>query len=282
MPVCIGSKAPVGHGKGWMRMGIVMQRRKRRQAVRVRRGLLLFTVAAMLFVLPLVSPQIRTWIADHAAAVQAFSQSAQLNVTLPAYDVYALQLAVFDNGERAAAELKRLQDEGVRCVIWQKERMRIVVSAALSRDTLDTSAAKGYEAYVIRDTLPEVCVRLSAQRSDAERAKNFLEMPDRTLKALLEGTEDLGNLPAQVRAAASEAINAHPENQLYTQLAQSLLDWCALMEQTMADADESAARSYGTVTLCTLCRQLRQTLSEPSTASAQRTPSTAADVMPPA
>lgn len=242
----------------------------------------MIALVAVLLVLPFASPQSRTWIKEQAADVQAFSQSAQLSVTLPAYDVYALQLAVFDNGERAAAELKRLQDEGVRCVIWQKERMRIVVSAALSREALDTSAAKGYEAYVIRDTLPEVHVRLSAQRSDAERAKGLLETPDRTLTALLEGTEKPGDLTARVRLAASEAIHAHPENQLYTQLAQSLLDWCALMEQTMADADENAARSYGAITLCTLCRQLRQTLSAPSTASAQRTPSTAADVMPPA
>lgn len=263
-------------------MGIVMQRRKRRRAKRVHRALLLLAAAAALFVLPFALPQSRAWIAEHAENVQAFSQSTQLRVTLPAFDVYALQLAVFDNGERAAAELKRLQDEGVRCIIWQKERMRIVVSAALSREALDTSAAKGYEAYVIQDTLPEVHVRLSAQRRDAERAKALLETPDHALNALLAGNEKPGELAARIRTAALEAIDAHPENQLYTQLAQSLLDWCALMEQTMADADEKAARNFGAVTMCTLCRQLRQALSTTSTASAQRTPSTAADVMPPA
>ena len=81
--------------------------------------------------------------------------------------------------------------------------------------------------------------------------------------------------------------SAHPESALYTQLAQSLVNWCTLMEQTRQETDEAAARRYAAVTICTLCRELRivianQPASAQSTASAQRMPSTAAEVMPPA
>lgn len=263
-------------------MGIVMQRRKWRRAARVRRGLALLIAAAAVLAMPAFSPQIRLMAADLAQSVQAFSQDAQIEMALPAYDVYALQLAVFDNGERAAAELSRLRSEGVRCVIWQKERMRIVVSTAFSRDALDMGAAKGYEAYVIRDTLPAVSLRLSAQASDVERAKRLIEMPDNVLKALLEGYRTPRDIVSQVRALVSDEIDAHPENLFYTRLAQNLADWCDVMDNTLKDTDEAAARSFGAASMCALCRQLRQALSEPSTASAQRTPSTAADVMPPA
>ena len=54
------------------------------------------------------------------------------------------------------------------------------------------------------------------------------------------------------------------------------------MEKTLAQTDEAEARSYGAVSMCMLCRELRQALSASNTVSAQRTPSTAADVMPPA
>ena len=58
------------------------------------------------------------------------------------------------------------------------------------------------------------------------------------------------------------------------------------VEKTMAEQNEADARSYAAITICMLCRELRLALegqaSAASTASAQRTPSTAADVMPPA
>ena len=261
-------------------MGIITQRRRKRQAARLRKNLLM-TVAGMLALLafsPAIRAQLRGWAQD----VQAFSQSTQMDMTLPEYDIYALQLAVFDSGERAADELKRLQSRGVRCVIWQKERMRIVADAAFSRDALNLNAAKGHEAYVIRDTLEEVSLRLSTDAVSAAQAKHLLETPDRVLAALLKGEETAEQLIAQTRALAEEAVDAHPENALYTQLAQSLINWSALMEKTLTETDDAGARSYGAVTLCMLCRELRQALSNSSTASAQRTPSTAADVMPPA
>lgn len=268
--------------KGWMRMGIVAQRRRKRRAAQLQKSLLGAVGIACVLALLACSPPILERIRGLAQDVQAFSHSAQLDMTLPEYDVYALQLAVFDNGERAANELRRLQARGVRGVIWQKERMRIVADAALSREALDVSAAKGEEAYVISDTLEAVSLRLNADAAGIEQVKTLLETPDRVLKTLALGTESVFAAVAETRTLAQEASTAHPENELYTQLAQSLLGWCDLMEKTLDESDEAAAGNYGAATMCLLCRELRQALSMLSTASAQRTPSTAADVMPPA
>ncbi|MBE5799920.1 MAG: hypothetical protein E7321_08230 [Clostridiales bacterium] len=264
-------------------MGIITQRRKKRQAARMRKGMLKWTMAAALCAALMMAEPIKEKLASVAADVQTFAQSTQQELTLPEYDVYALQLAVFDSGERAASKALQLRSDGVRCVIWQRERMRIVVSAAFSREELDASAARGHEAYVIRDTLPEVSLRLSAQMGEAARAKRLLETPDALLGMLLQDNEvPMREIIAQAEAIAGKELDTHPENTLYTQLAQSIVNWCDLMETTLEEADEATARSYGAVTMCTLCRELRQALSAPSTASAQRTPSTAADVMPPA
>lgn len=262
-------------------MGIVTQRQRKRRAAQTRKKLLMMAATAGMMALLAASPQIRHFIRSLPQDIQVFSQEMQLDMTLPECDVYALQLAVFDNGERAGAEAKRLQSEGVRCVIWQRTRMRIVVSAALSRDQLDMGAAKGYEAYIIQDKLPEISLRLSAQENDAVQAKRLLEAPDAVFVQLLNERETpMTQIVDQTRALAAQTV--HPENALYTQLAKNLVSWCDLMEKTLEEAGEDDARSYGAVTMCTLCRELRQALSMLSTASAQRTPSTAAEVMPPA
>ena len=189
---------------------------------------------------------------------------------------------MFDNGERAAVEAKRLQQAGVRCVIWQREKMRIVADAAFSREALNPDAAKGREAYVISDTMEGMTLRLQADSVGIEQAMELLQTPDGVLNSILTGKESMQDIVLRTRMLAGGAVGAHPENTLYTQLAQSLVNWCDLMEKTLAQEDEKEARSYGTVTMCMLCRELRQALSALSTASAQRTPSTAADVMPPA
>ena len=114
--------------------------------------------------------------------------------------------------------------------------------------------------------------------------RTLLLLPDELLSAL-SGEEVLTGLLERTRSQAVAALHAHPEHELYTQLAQSLCNWCALIEGTLETQGEAAARSYARVTVCTLCYELRRTLiaqSEESTASAQRTPSTAAEVMPPA
>ena len=102
------------------------------------------------------------------------------------------------------------------------------------------------------------------------------------------GDESLPELLQKTREQAQTAKAEHPNHLLYTQLAQSLLNWCDLLEGVMQDQGESIARNYARATMCVLCFELRKALldegiqSEASTASAQRTPSTAADVMPPA
>lgn len=193
--------------------------------------------------------------------VQAFGDSAQqAEMTLPEREIYALQLAVFDSGERAQSEAQRLQRKGVRCIVWQREKMRIVCGVALSRDALDAAAAKGEDAYVIRETLEAVPLRLSCGAAELADVQALLETPDDTLMRLLTGGEPLEDIVGDVATVAARASGRHPEHALYTQLAQSLKNWCALMERTMAEAEEKDARSYAAVTICTLCRELRLAL----------------------
>jgi len=262
-------------------MGIIAERQRKRRSAKWRKILLdMIGIACVLAVLAFI-PSIREGI--YHMDIEVFSrQSEQMEMKLEEYDVYALQLAVFDSGERAEQELRRLQSLGVRCIIWQKERMRIVADAAFSREALSLNAAKGQEAYVIRERLPAVSLRLSADAQGVEQAKHLLEMPDRILFELLQENQPLKEIAAKTKETANASVDSYPENVLYTQLAQSLLNWSALMEKTLEEEEESTARSYGAVTMCTLCRELRQALIASSTASAQRTPSTAADVMPPA
>lgn len=262
-------------------MGIIAERKRKRRTAQLRRHVLQF--AALLCVLAGIAciPSIGERL-EQFPGIQVFSQLDEQEITLPEYAIYALQLAVFDNGERASVEAKRLQQAGVRCVIWQKEKMRIVADAAFSREALNLNVAKGHEAYVISDTLEAITLRLQADAAGVAQAKKLLQTPDTVLKDILSGEEALPDIIARTQALAEEAVDTHPENALYTQLAQSLINWCALMDKTLAQADDADARSYGAVTICMLCRELRQALSAASTASAQRTPSTAADVMPPA
>ena len=262
-------------------MGIIAERKRKREAAQRCASLLRLAAAAGVMAGLACIPSIGGWF-ERFSGIQTFSQIDQQEITLPAYDVYALQLAVFDNGERAAVEAKRLQQAGVRCVIWQREKMRIVADAAFSREALNPDAAKGREAYVISDMMEGMTLRLQADSVGIEQAMDLLQTPDGVLNSILTGKESMQDIVLRTRMLAGGAVGAHPENTLYTQLAQSLVNWCDLMEKTLAQEDEKEARSYGTVTMCMLCRELRQALSALSTASAQRTPSTAADVMPPA
>ena len=265
-------------------MGIVSQRRKKERAARLRRRLMI-AACVLLLASAAMSPQLRQKIGTLSRDVQVFTSSGLDELTLGEMEVYALQLAVFDSGERAADEAKRLTEMGVRCVIWQREKMRIVADAAFSRQALTNRAAQGQEAYVIREVLPKVSLRLTADTADLPAALALLKLPDRALAQILAGEVTLEQLVAEIEPLAVQALKAHPENTLYTQLAQSLVNWCQLMEKT--ELTDELAKSYAAVTMCTLCRELRlalenQMVSEASTASAQRTPSTAADVMPPA
>lgn len=270
-----------------MRMGIVLDRRKKQRAVRMRRRLLVLMGVLLLGSLAM-APALREKLRNAADAVQTLAASAKAEVTLPEMEIYALQLGVYDSGERAGKEAQRLQAEGVHCMVWQREKMRIVVSAALSRDALDQRAAMGHDAYVISERMESVSVRLSCSAAELENARLLLQTPDRVFKLLFDRETTLEEIVSDTKRIAEKAVGAHPENALYTQLAISLDNWCALMENTMkTETEEGLVRSFAAVTMCTLCRELRfalnqQAASAESTASAQRTPSTAAEVMPPA
>lgn len=267
-------------------MGIVSERRRKERAKRMRRRLMIAAGVLLLSSLAM-APELRESMENLGGrGLPVFEQSAEAEMTLPKREIYALQLGVFDSGERAAGEAERLQKAGVPCIVWQREKMRIVCSVALSKEKIDTSCAKGNEAYAIKDTLPKVTLRIQAEAGRIEQVRRLLYMPDEILMHLLTGEMTLEQIVAQAKSLAGEERNAHPEHALYSELAQSLGNWCALMEKTMAENDEKAARNYAAITICTLCRELRLALqnqtSAASTASAQRTPSTAADVMPPA
>ena len=214
-----------------------------------------------------------------ARSVQTFSGSedAQKEITLDHMDVYALQLGVFDSIDRASAEVQRLEAMGVSCMIWQKERLRLIADVALTRDALDYSAAKGQDAYVISQALDEVLLRIGAQADAVDAACALVALPDETLLALLDGSKSSDLIPG-IRTAADAARQAHPGHALYTTLADNLLAWCDMMERPAY----AGASGYGRAAMFALCRELRQALIAASTASAQRTPSTAADVIPPA
>lgn len=268
--------------------------RREREARRKRRLRRLGIVMAVaLLCAAAMTPPLRAHIAGwlrrgmNAAAAFAPGHEAQAEVTLPKKQVYALQLGAYDSGERAQSEMQRLTQAGVPCVIWQREQMRIVCDAALTRDGLSAAAAQGQEAYTVQETLAEVVLRVSADSAQVEAVQALISLPDSLLEAIGKG-EELGTLLERTRVQAQAALTAHPDHALYTQLAQSLVNWCQLIEQTREARGEEIARSYAGVTICTLCYELRQALladaaqSEAMTASAQRTPSTAADVMPPA
>jgi len=246
-------------------MGIVTERRIKERRRRIRRRLL---VAAMALALgaAAASHDLRDVVmaaADKVRAAAVFAdiaRSAQAQLTLPEMDVYALQLGVFDSGERAMAQLQLLEQEGIRCMIWQREKMRLIVSASASREGLNAAAAKGHDAYVYQEKLPKVTMRLTAGEKQLEAVQNLMMLPDSVFAALDSSQEPLEAIILQTREAAEQALSAHPENVLYTQLAQSLTGWCDLMDSAAAQENSEQLRAYASATMCALCRELREAL----------------------
>lgn len=264
------------------------RRREERRRVIRRRAMI---AAGLLLAGMAMTPQLRGRLADavhgamEAVETMAMPGAAQAQITLPKKTVYALQLGVYDNGEHAQDEQTRLTGEGIRCVIWQREQMRLVCDAALSKGRLDGDAAQGNDAWAIREELPEVVLRVSAGAESMDAVRSLLTLPDALFDMLCAKTADLEGIVESARKDALEAQQTHRDHALYTQLAQSLVNWCDLIDGTREACGQETAQSYARVTMCTLCYELRQALmaeSAASTASAQRTPSTAADVMPPA
>lgn len=261
-------------------MGIIANRRRRE---RIRRFMRCVTIWALVLLLGVTissagyGRRVIEWMGRSVPVFSREETGAQIELTLPALRLYALQLGVFDSGERAADEVRRLRDSGIACMIWQREKMRLISDVAFERQKLDLSTAKGMEAYVIEETLPKVVLRISASSGEIEAVRMLLQLPDSVLEALAGGG-DVTQECARVRPLAQAAMETYPEHDLYTRLAGSLIKWCDMMESR----ELAGSRGYGAAAMAGVCRELRQALTAESTASAQRTPSTAAEVMPPA
>ena len=259
-------------------MGIVTDRR-RRQRLRMLRSRML--CALLLALGGLSAASLMRGEGKDAAAALAGAVSDALSVvssgilppreravsvemTLPMRRIYALQLGVFDDGQRAALEAARLQGAGVRCVVWQGERMRIVSGAALERDALDMESAGGREAYILEETLPAVALKIEAGERSADEAQKLLLLPDSVFERLAdqENQAELGKIVADTRQAAKQALEAHPENALYADLARSLIAWCDLTDGASLQQAAPQARAYAALTMCTICRELRTALTQ--------------------
>lgn len=260
-------------------MGIISDRRRKRRMRRLFRSAALVCIALLLGVaaFPL---GIRQWIEDiFIENTQVFSagKGAQAEITLPEMQIYALQLGVFDSEEGASAEARRLERMGVFCMIWRKEKLRLISDAAFRRKDIDHDTARGQEAYIIEDALEALKLRIAADAGEIDGITALIQLPDASLARLIGG-EDLRQEIARVRKVAIPAASAYPDHALYTTLAENLIAWCDMMERP----ELAEANGYGAAAMFALCRELRQALMAASTASAQRTPSTAADVIPPA
>ena len=259
-------------------MGVISKRRRKQRLRRVGRCAALAAIVVLLGITA-ASSNAFGWasgLLDQGLAVFSAGKGVQAEVGLEEKRIAALQMGVFDSGERALSEAQRLERLGVRCMIWQDERFRLIADAADTRDTLSMDAAKGLEAYVIDETLDTVRLRVEAGMDEIDAVCRLLTLPDETLDRLIAGSA-LNDEIANIRLLADGAVKAHPEHQLYADLAENLLAWCGRME-----ALGEEARGYGKAAMLALCKELRQALIMASADSAQRTPSTAADVMPPA
>ena len=234
------------------------QRRQRAKIIRNRvitAALVLMLAAAAMA--PALREQLMQVIDRSIRAAQAFAvmREGETVVTLEPIALYALQLGVYDNGERAQSERERLSQLGIPCAIWQESEMRLIAAVSASRETMDMSAAKGQESFIVAKTLEKVELKLSAEENSLSAAAELMRLPDETLIRLMDGRDALSDILADVREKAERAVGEHPENELYTQLAQSMLNWCALIERT---SDNSYA--YAGATMALLCTELRRTL----------------------
>ena len=227
--------------------------RQKRQRTKKIRNRVILALAVLALTSAAMAPELRAYLnAKIRRGVQAFAdlRAQEIEVTLPERRIYALQLGVFDNGESAESERKRLAAMGVPCVVWQDAQMRLMADAATSRETLLGETA-GQTSFVTEETLTRVDMRLSAGKSDGNDAARLLHLPDEALSRLESG-ETLADVLADVRAQAQRGVSAHPENTLYTQLAQSLVNWCALIEKT-----PNGDKPYARATMALLCRELQ-------------------------
>ena len=234
------------------------QRRQRAKIIRNRvitlAVVLMLAAAAMA---PALREQLMQVIGRGIHAVQAFTalREGETVIVLEPITLYALQLGVYDNGERAQSEWQRLNQMGIPCAIWQENVMRLIAAVSDARESINLDAAKGQESFIIAKTLEKVEIKLSAEENIISAAAELMLLPVETLIRLMKGRDTLPDILAKVREKAESAVGEHPENELYTQLAQSLLNWCALIERT-----DDNPYAYAGATMALLCMELRRTL----------------------
>ena len=226
------------------------QRRQRAKIIRNRvitlAVVLMLAAAAMA---PALREQLMQVIGRGIHAVQAFTalREGETVIVLEPIALYALQLGVYDNGERAQSEWQRLNQMGIPCAIWQENVMRLIAAVSDARESINPDAAKGQESFIIAKMLEKVEIKLSAEENSISAAAELMR--------LMKGRDTLPDILAKVREKAESAVGEHPENELYTQLAQSLLNWCALIERT-----DDNPYAYAGATMALLCMELRRTL----------------------
>ena len=160
--------------------------RQKRQRTKKIRNRVILALAVLALTSAAMAPELRAYLnAKIRRGVQAFAdlRAQEIEVTLPERRIYALQLGVFDNGESAESERKRLAAMGVPCVVWQDAQMRLMADAATSRETLLGETA-GQTSFVTEETLTRVDMRLSAGKSDGNDAARLLHLPDEALSRL--------------------------------------------------------------------------------------------------
>lgn len=235
--------------------------RQRRQRAKIIRNRVITAAIVLMLAAAAMAPTLREQLMQvidrgvRAAQTFAVMREGETVVTLEPIALYALQLGVYDNGERAQSERERLSQMGIPCAIWQESEMRLIAAVSASRETMDISAAKGQESFIVAKTLEKVELKLSAEENSLSAATELMRLPDETLIRLMDGRDALSDILADVREKAERAVGKHPENELYTQLAQSLLNWCALIERTSGNA-----HAYAGTTMALLCTELRRTL----------------------
>ena len=235
--------------------------RQRRQRAKIIRNRVIATAVVLMLAAAAMAPKLREQLIQaidrgiHAAQTFAALREGETVIVLEPIELYALQLGVYDNGERAQSEWARLNQMGIPCAIWQENVMRLIAAVSDSRETMNMDAAKEQESFIIAKTLEKVEIRLSAEENSVSAAAELMRLPDETLIQLMKGGDTLPDILAHVREKAESAVGEHPENELYTQLAQSLLNWCELIERT---GDNPYA--YAGATMAMLCTELRRTL----------------------
>ena len=106
--------------------------RQKRQRTKKIRNRVILALAVLALTSAAMAPELRAYLnAKIRRGVQAFAdlRAQEIEVTLPERRIYALQLGVFDNGESAESERKRLAAMGVPCVRYDLENWKGILAS---------------------------------------------------------------------------------------------------------------------------------------------------------